>query len=85
MKQQQEEANRRETATEGREKARFRKQAQELAEEVADLEAFDQAITTTNGEPIVDQEGKATTTRWAPEFDDGVLLNAAPLYRLTPA
>ncbi len=22
--------------------------------------------------------------RWIPEFDDGVLLNAAPLYELTP-
>jgi hypothetical protein len=33
----------------------------------------------------VDSEGKAATTRWTPEFDDGVLLNAAPLYRLAPA
>jgi hypothetical protein len=59
--------------------------AQDLAEELADLEAFDQAITATNSEPIVDSEGKTVTARWVPEFDDGVLLNAAPLYRLTPA
>jgi hypothetical protein len=85
LKQQLEEANRREAAAEGHEKAGWRKQAQELAEELADLEAFDQAITATNSEPIVDTEGKAGTARWAPELDDGVLLNAAPLYRLTPA
>ena len=56
-----------------------------MAEELADLEAFDQAITATNSEPILDFEGKTVTARWVPEFDDGVLLNAAPLYRLTPA
>ena len=46
---------------------------------------LDQAITATNNEPIVDVEGKAATARWAPEFDDGTLRNAAALYRLTPA
>ncbi len=85
VKQQLEEANRKEAATEGREKARWRKQAQELAEELADLESFDQAITATNNEPITTAEGQPATARWTPEFDDGVLLNAAPLYRLTPA
>jgi hypothetical protein len=83
--QQMEAATRREAAAEGREKARWRKQAQECAEELADLKAFDQAITATNNEPILDAEGKTVTARWVPEFDDGVLLNAAPLYRLTPA
>jgi DNA-binding transcriptional MerR regulator len=85
LKQQLEDANRQETAAEGREKAKWRKHAQDLAEELADLEAFDQAITATNSEPILDFEGKTVTARWVPEFDDGVLLNAAPLYRLTPA
>lgn len=85
VKQQLEEANRREADSEGREKARQRKLAQDLAEELADLEAFDKAITATNSEPIFDAEGRPTTARWIPEFDDGVLLNAAPLYRLTPA
>jgi hypothetical protein len=78
-------AKQKELSTEGKEKALWKRKAQEAAEELSDLEAFDQAITATNNEPIVDAEGKATTTRWAPEFDDGVLLNAAPLYRLTPA
>jgi DNA-binding transcriptional MerR regulator len=85
VKQQLEEANRKEAAAEGREKARWRKRAQELAEELADLESFDQAITATNSEPITTAEGQPATARWTPEFDDGVLLNAAPLYRLTPA
>jgi hypothetical protein len=85
LKQQLEEANRREAASEGREKARWRRQAQDLAEELADLEEFDKAITATNREPIVDAQGRPAAARWAPEFDDGVLLNAAPLYRLTPA
>jgi hypothetical protein len=85
LNQQLEDANRRKVAAKGPEGARWRIQAQELVEELADLEAFDQAINATNNEPIANAEGKAATTRWAPEFDDGVLLNAAPLYRLTPA
>jgi hypothetical protein len=79
------EAKRREATSEGREKARWRKEAQELAEELADLEALDKAIETTNSEHIVNADGESATARWIPEFDDGVLLNAAPLYRLTPA
>ncbi|MFB3853835.1 MAG: BREX-1 system adenine-specific DNA-methyltransferase PglX [Vicinamibacterales bacterium] len=81
VKQQLEEANRREASSDGREKARWRK----LAQDLADLEAFDKAITETNSESIVDAQGRPAAARWAPEFDDGVLLNAAPLYRLTPA
>jgi hypothetical protein len=80
-----EEANRKEAGAEGREKAKWRKRAQELAEELADLEAFDQAITATNSEPMVTPEGQPCAARWIPELDDGVLLNAAPLYRLTPS
>jgi hypothetical protein len=77
--------NRKEAEAEGRDKAKWRRRAQALAEELADLEAFDQAITATNCEPIVDAEEQPATARWIPEFDDGVLLNAAPLYRLTPS
>jgi hypothetical protein len=78
-------AKQKELSTEGKEKAQWKRKAQEAAEELSDLEAFDQAITATNSEPIVDSDGKTATARWVPEFDDGVLLNAAPLYRLTPA
>jgi hypothetical protein len=74
-----------EEKAEGREKARWRRQAQDLAEELADLEAFDAAIAATNSEPVVTADGQPGVARWKPEFDDGVLLNAAPLYRLTPA
>lgn len=85
VKQRLEEAKSKEASSEGREKARWRKQAQDLAEELADLEAFDKAITETNSQPIVDAQGRPATARWKPELDDGVLINAAPLYRLTPA
>ncbi len=85
VRQKLEEANRREASSEGREKARWRKLAQDLAEELADLEAFDKAIQETNNEPIINAQGRPGTARWVPELDDGVLLNAAPLYRLTPA
>ena len=72
-------------AASGREKTALKRRAAELAEELADLEAFDKAITETNSEPVVDANGKQAQAKWVPEFDDGVLLNAAPLYRLTPA
>ncbi len=85
VKQEHAGALERAARSEGREAARWRKQAQELAEELADLEAFDKAITETNSEPIVDAQGRPATARWKPELDDGVLLNAAPLYRLAPA
>lgn len=84
LKTQVEQANK-EAATSGPKKVEWRRRARELAEELADLEAFDQAIAATNNEPILDRDGNSATTRWTPEFDDGVLLNAAPLYRLTPA
>jgi hypothetical protein len=85
VKQQVDEAKRRESSAEGREKAQWRKRAQELAEELTDLESFDQAITATNNQAILDAKGKPGSASWSPELDDGVLLNAAPLYRLTPA
>ena len=85
VKEEHAEALRSEAEKEGREKAGWRKRAQELAEELADLEAFDQAITETNSEPVLDAGGRPAAARWAPELDDGVLLNAAPLYRLTPS
>lgn len=85
LKQQLDETLRRKEAASGREKAALGRRAQELAEELADLEAFDKAITENNSEPVLDANGKQAQAKWVPEFDDGVLLNAAPLYRLTPA
>lgn len=85
LDEQTKKAKEKELSSEGREKAQWKKKAQELAEELIDLENFYKAIEETNNEPIVGADGQPTTARWIPEFDDGVLLNAAPLYRLTPA
>jgi hypothetical protein len=78
-------AKQKELSTEGKERAQWKRKAQDAAEELSDLDALRKAIDDTNAEPIVNAEGQPATARWAPEFDDGVLLNAAPLYRLTPA
>jgi len=85
LRQQLEDTSRRAEAASGREKTALKRRAAELAEELADLEAFDKAITETNSEPVVDAKGRPAQAKWVPELDDGVLLNAAPLYRLTPA
>ncbi len=85
IQQQLDEANRKEAVAQGREKAQLRKRAEELADELADIENFAEAIDATNNETIRDADGQPATAHWAPELDDGVLLNAAPLYRLTPA
>ncbi len=85
LREQLDQAKQKELATEGREKAQWKRKAQEAAEELSDLEAFHKAIDETNNEPIIKSDGQSATARWVPEFDDGVLLNAAPLYRLTPA
>ncbi len=85
LNKQIEDARRREGTAQGRDKVVWRNTAQELSEELADFEAFDQAIASTNNESTIDAAGRPATACWSPEFDDGVLLNAAPLYRLTPA
>jgi hypothetical protein len=78
-------AKSKESATSGREKALWVKKVRDLAEELEDLRAFDHALTAANNVPIKDAHGKPSTTHWLPEFDDGVLLNAAPLHELTPS
>lgn len=85
LRDQLDQAKQKELATDGRERSQWKRKAQEAAEELSDLEAFHKAIDETNNEPIFDVNGQPETARWVPEFDDGVLLNAAPLYRLTPA
>src|SRR5438128_529484 len=81
LKQQFDEAKEEESQSEGSKQAKARKRAQELFEELSDLEAFDQRIEATNNEAIVNVERQWATAHWVPEFDDGILLNAAPLYR----
>ena len=85
LREQLDQSKQKELSTEGREKAQWKRKAQEAAEELSDLEAFHKAIDETNNEPIIRTDGQSATARWMPEFDDGVLLNAAPLYRLAPA
>ncbi len=85
LRDQLDQAKQKELTTEGREKAQWKRKAQDAAEELSDLEAFHKAIDETNSELIIKTDGQSATARWAPEFDDGVLLNAAPIYRLTPA
>ena len=82
LEEQAKQAQEKELSSEGREKAQWKKKAQEFAEELIDLENFHKAIEETNHEQIVGEDGNPATARWVPEFDDGVLLNAAPLYRL---
>jgi len=79
------EAKSKESATSGREKAVWVKKVRELAEELEDLKAFDRHISAANNVPIQDAHGKPATAHWSPEFDDGVLLNVAPLHELAPS
>lgn len=69
---------------EGRDKTSLMKRSREVAEIVEDLKAFDENLSAANQCPIKGADGLPTTVRWAPEFDDGVLLNAAPLHELAP-
>ena len=85
VREQLNQAKQKELNAEGKEKAQWKRKVQEAAEELSDLEALQQAIDATNAEHAVNAGGQPATARWVPEFDDGVLLNAAPLYRLTPA
>jgi hypothetical protein len=74
-----------ETTTAGPENAKWKKTAREFAELLDDLRAFDQHITAANNFSITDRNGQPKTVRWQPDFDDGVLLNAAPLHELAPS
>ena len=85
LEQHVEEARQKELTADGREKAQLRKRAHDLAEELVDMEAFQRAIEETNNEQVIGVDSQPTTARWVPEFDDGVLLNAALLHRLTPS
>lgn len=79
------EAKNKEAGAAANEKNAWKKKARDLAEELEDLKSFDRHITTANNFPIKDAKGQPKTVPWQPEFDDGVLLNAAPLHELTPS
>jgi hypothetical protein len=79
------EAKKLEGATGGGAKSASKKKSRDLAEELEDLKAFDRHITNVNNFPVLDATGIQNTVGWQPEFDDGVLLNAAPLHELAPS
>lgn len=69
----------------GSDQIRLKNRAQEIAESLEDLKAFDANLSAANQCPIVGADGLPKTVRWESELDDGVLLNAAPLHELMPA
>ncbi|MCX5976506.1 MAG: hypothetical protein NTV33_06680 [Coprothermobacterota bacterium] len=66
---------------EEREKRRLEKAAESQEEELADLEAFDRNLAKVL--ETTDERGQ--TVGWAPQIDDGVILNLAPLFELLPS
>jgi len=69
------------TAAQGAEQRRLRRERDDLEKALSDLEAFAQrlaAIASARNE-------RGETVGWAPEPDDGVILNLAPLHTIVPA
>ncbi|MCI0695641.1 BREX-1 system adenine-specific DNA-methyltransferase PglX [candidate division KSB1 bacterium] len=67
--------------TEGREKKALEKEQERWLVQQSDLEDFDQAIKHV----LEAQNERGETVGWAPELDDGVILNLAPLHELLPS
>lgn len=69
------------TLPQGAERRRAERDLDTLDGELADLEAFDKALAEVTNR--ANQRGE--TVGWAPELDDGILINLAPLAALMPA
>ena len=68
-------------SAEGRAKKLLEKDQEDLETKLLDLEAFEAAIRR-----ILEQKNeRGETVGWAPEIDDGVILNLAPLRELMPS
>ncbi|MGH7493129.1 MAG: BREX-1 system adenine-specific DNA-methyltransferase PglX [bacterium] len=67
--------------TEGREKKALEKEQERWLLLQSELEDFDQAIKRV----LEAQNERGETVGWAPELDDGVILNLAPLHELLPS
>lgn len=65
----------------GGERRRAERELDALEAELTDLEAFDQALAAVTSRT----NSRGATAGWAPELDDGILINLAPLYSLLPA
>ena len=69
------------TSAEGRARKLLEKNIEDLETKLLDLEAFEAAIRRVL--ELKDERGD--TVGWAPEIDDGVILNLAPLRELMPS
>src|SRR5262249_13655456 len=67
--------------TEGKNKRTLEKALETLQTQLADLEAFDQALQRV----LNKHNERGETVGWVPEIDDGVILNLAPLHELLPS
>jgi len=68
-------------AAEGRARKRLEKDLEDLEGQLMDLEAFEAAIRR-----VLEQKNeRGETAGWAPEIDDGIILNLAPLNELMPS
>ncbi|WIG59043.1 MAG: hypothetical protein OJF49_001790 [Ktedonobacterales bacterium] len=65
----------------GAERRRAERALEALESTLNDLEAFDKALAAVTTQP----NARGETTGWAPELDDGILINLAPLHTLMPA
>lgn len=66
---------------EGKNKRTLEKALETLQTQLTDLEAFDQALHRV----LNARNERGETVGWAPEIDDGVILNLAPLHELLPS
>jgi hypothetical protein len=72
---------RRDALPQGGERRRAERELDTLDAELADLELFDKALAAVTTQP----NARGQTVGWAPELDDGILINLAPLHALLPA
>lgn len=65
----------------GRERKRLEKELDDLEVQLSDLEAFEGALRRV----LEKKNSRGETVGWAPQIDDGVILNLAPLHELMPS
>jgi hypothetical protein len=68
-------------SAEGRSRKKLEKDLDDLEAKLLDLEAFEAAIRRA----LEQKDERGETVGWAPEIDDGVILNLAPLRELMPS
>lgn len=68
-------------SAEGRTRKKLEKDLEDLETKLLDLEAFEAAIRRV----LEQKDERGETVGWAPEIDDGIILNLAPLRELMPS